>query len=1207
MLVKIAILAIVVVTVMFSPFQILPSNAASTCEQESIVLTAVADSWIDQSSSEKNNGVDGVLKIRSQSQGNFRVLVRFILPDAVPEGCKVGSATLWLYAASSSPDRTLQALPIVEDWSEEAVTWANQPATTGPAATTISDLELRRWDVTEQVQAKFDGSSFYGFLIRDADEDGQGFEQQFSSRETEEDVPELVINFVSAIPPDPTAPTSVITAVPLELTTDMSADFNFTGSDDTTPPTELSFECALDGKDFAACTSPQSYTGLSAGEHTFEVRAVDEAGKADPTPAGYTWTILPPGGGAGRPIPAQVSCGQLLTASTLVMNDLSNCPEDGLVIGANGIILDLNDHTIDGVGLGTGIRNDGYDSVTIENGTVQDFDYGVRLSLGAEFNVVASLTLQNNQVGGIELTDPGTQGNQVHANTLANNGDGITLLNGTQTTLVLDNQISGNAGVALLLQAANGNLVGANEITGGSNEGIMLEGASNNVLIDNILPAAGDGGFDVMAASNGNRFRDNVVRGTSDAGFVVQDSHHNHLIDNIVTGTGDAGFVLKNSYGSQLIGNTAHDNSDSGIALDAATDTILRGNDVRYNPGGIDLEDSSRNLVEANDASQTMGTGIEIGSTSFENRILLNTANDNGARGLYIEAEAPLGMGNLIQGNTANANGSDGIYLAKGGHTIRANTANDNGGWGIYAELGNLDEGGNTAEGNADSGQCYNVVCNVAPTATPVPPTATPVPPMATPVPPTATPVPPTATPVPPTPIPPTDTPVPPTPTPIPPTATPVPPTPTPVPPTATPVPPTATPVPPTPTPVPPTATPVPPTPTPVPPTATPVPPTPTPVPPTATSVPPTATPVPPTPTPVPPTVTSVPPTPTPVPPTVTPVAPTATPVPPTATPVPPTPTPVPPTATPVSPTATPVPPTPTTVAVGANADAWIDQNSASNNFGADAILKVRSQGPSDNFRALVRFDMPASIPEGYVLHSATLRLYAPSWTGGRTLEALRITGDWSENGVTWDNQPATTGTAAPASSGSGWREWDVTAYVEAMYDAGVNYGFMIRDASENGEGFEQQFHSREKGEDPPELLIALEPTEPPDPTSPDTAITAAPPELTIDDRASFEFTGSDDTTGPSALEFQCRLDSTNDLDWVDCEQPAEYLNLSPGEHTFEVRAVDGDGKVDPMPAKYIWTIDSRAGPGLDWQLHLPLVMRNWLGTMNDSSHPGER
>ena len=64
---------------------------------------------------------------------------------------------------------------------------------------------------------------------------------------------------------------------------------------------------------------------------------------------------------------------------------------------------------------------------------------------------------------------------------------------------------------------------------------------------------------------------------------------------------------------------------------------------------------------------------------------------------------------------------------------------------------------------------------------------------------------------------------------------------------------------------------------------------------------------------------------------------------------------------------------------------------------------------------------------------------------------------------MTWSNQPATTGTAATTASGTGWRQWTVTAQVKAMY-TGANHGFLIRDASEGTGNAAQSFGSREGG-----------------------------------------------------------------------------------------------------------------------------------------------
>jgi hypothetical protein len=124
----------------------------------------------------------------------------------------------------------------------------------------------------------------------------------------------------------------------------------------------------------------------------------------------------------------------------------------------------------------------------------------------------------------------------------------------------------------------------------------------------------------------------------------------------------------------------------------------------------------------------------------------------------------------------------------------------------------------------------------------------------------------------------------------------------------------------------------------------------------------------------------------------------------------------------------------------------------------------VQSKGPRDNFRAVVRFALPA-VPQGCVVESATLRLFSASAKTPRTLQALRLASAWSENLVTWSNQPQTAGAAATAAAGTGYREWPVTAQVQAMY-SDANHGFLIRDAVE-GQDAEQQFHSRENCPEP--------------------------------------------------------------------------------------------------------------------------------------------
>jgi hypothetical protein len=90
---------------------------------------------------------------------------------------------------------------------------------------------------------------------------------------------------------DTTPPETTITANPSSLTNSASASLGFSGTDGVTSAANLTFECSLDGAAFSTCTSPQAYSNLSDGSHTFEARAVDAAGNVDPTPASYTWTV----------------------------------------------------------------------------------------------------------------------------------------------------------------------------------------------------------------------------------------------------------------------------------------------------------------------------------------------------------------------------------------------------------------------------------------------------------------------------------------------------------------------------------------------------------------------------------------------------------------------------------------------------------------------------------------------------------------------------------------------------------------------------------------------------------------------------------------------------------------------------------------------------------------------------------------------------
>jgi hypothetical protein len=84
---------------------------------------------------------------------------------------------------------------------------------------------------------------------------------------------------------DTSAPDTTIDSSPSEPSpADVSFDFSSSESGS-------SFECSLDGAPFTPCSSPEPYTGLASGPHTFEVRATDAVGNTDATPAMFAWSV----------------------------------------------------------------------------------------------------------------------------------------------------------------------------------------------------------------------------------------------------------------------------------------------------------------------------------------------------------------------------------------------------------------------------------------------------------------------------------------------------------------------------------------------------------------------------------------------------------------------------------------------------------------------------------------------------------------------------------------------------------------------------------------------------------------------------------------------------------------------------------------------------------------------------------------------------
>ncbi|WP_363320434.1 DNRLRE domain-containing protein [Pseudonocardia sp.] len=340
------------------------------------------------------------------------------------------------------------------------------------------------------------------------------------------------------------------------------------------------------------------------------------------------------------------------------------------------------------MGLGNGVLVNA-DAVTVTNGTITEFDQGV--GVGATTGVLVSgLTLTANQEAGVLLT--GATGTVVRANTISENADGIWLTAGTTNAKVLGNSLSANPGAGVRVENSPGNRVDGNTIAESSEAGVVVEGSTTTVVAGNTLTGNSGGGVSVDLAS-----------------------HDSVVVDNTITLSGSGGVSVTESDRVQVVANVISQSGGTAIALELAADGLIRGNDVRGNPGGIDLNLSTGHRIENNDTGASSGTGIALEGGSIGNEIIGNRSSANSGEGIYIGDAAASGAGNLIENNTADNNGGAGINVNAAVHTIRGNTVSGNDGWGIFAVPGNIDGGGNMASGNIEPGQCSGVVCAVAP------------------------------------------------------------------------------------------------------------------------------------------------------------------------------------------------------------------------------------------------------------------------------------------------------------------------------------------------------------------------------------------------------------------------------------------------------------------------------------------------------------
>ncbi len=297
---------------------------------------------------------------------------------------------------------------------------------------------------------------------------------------------------------------------------------------------------------------------------------------------------------------------------------------NGVSIGASGVTLDMNGANLVGVDFDNyGVTCIGYDDVTIKNGIVDTYYYGMRIENGSNIQIL------NNDLS-TNWVDPRSRGPQapfLNINVGPNLGDRTNLGGGLFMNNVTLATVSGNTlndqENGMDLYFVTNSTISSNVASDNTGWGIHLYSSTDNVVSNNVADRCirfglrDSSGFLVVYSSHSNEFLNNSFQYGGD-GFFIGNEHGCPSNFNLVQGN-DGSFAGANAFettfseGNQFIDNIAN-GSNYGFWLGYShSGTVVRGNTIRANnTNGIEIEHGQHNVIEGNEIIGNGGKGIVL-------------------------------------------------------------------------------------------------------------------------------------------------------------------------------------------------------------------------------------------------------------------------------------------------------------------------------------------------------------------------------------------------------------------------------------------------------------------------------------------------------------------------------------------------------------------------------------------------------------------
>ncbi|GAA5161620.1 right-handed parallel beta-helix repeat-containing protein [Ornithinimicrobium tianjinense] len=248
---------------------------------------------------------------------------------------------------------------------------------------------------------------------------------------------------------------------------------------------------------------------------------------------------------SGLALPAQadaLSCGDVVMSSTVLTTDLTCASGHGLVIGADGVVLDLGGHSITGpgaygAGAGAGVWIHQRTGVTVMNGEIAHFATAVEVQQSS--TVLVSEVRAHHNDRGINLGTGG--GHVLEKNVITDNGRDAVRIAGSADVRVSKNVVERNVFGIGVANGAVRTIVEKNVVSGSGPWGVALfEDANDTVLDKNVVTSSRGDGIQVQWQTQRTMLTKNETSGNGDDGIDV-DSTSATLIKNLAVGNGDLG------------------------------------------------------------------------------------------------------------------------------------------------------------------------------------------------------------------------------------------------------------------------------------------------------------------------------------------------------------------------------------------------------------------------------------------------------------------------------------------------------------------------------------------------------------------------------------------------------------------------------------------------------------------------------------------